>query len=35
METDRFGYASTSVALVTLLLLLIQLQFDSPVPLFA
>jgi hypothetical protein len=34
METDRYGYASSSVALITLLLLLIQLQFDSPSPLW-
>lgn len=34
METDRYGYASTSVALITLLLLIVQLQFDSPSPLW-
>jgi hypothetical protein len=34
MEMDRYGYASTSVALITLLLLAIQLQFDSPSPLW-
>jgi hypothetical protein len=34
METDRYGYASSSVALITLLLLIVQLQFDSPSPLW-